>query len=267
MTKETAIREYFEKSIAITAPQGDHIFEFLVEAKDQPGVFERIVKVFAAHDVDVRSVSGAPEEGKQKFVTNLFVDFSAANCTAGDLLEELKRLPFVRKAYYADLKGRMFDRFLFPLQMLGGRRVLLMRVEPLVQIENRLVERFGSAGRTIMYEEGRSYAEVAFLQYREALPRASAEALLENIKDGLRVTGWGIFDFKRVPEGFEVTIVDPPHLINNQYVENHFFFGATAKILEELYGGGLRVISAHVIERKLVIQFQKVERKKKDSKT
>jgi len=138
-------------------------------------------------------------------------------------------------------------------------RVLLMRVGPLLNIEKHLVNKMGSAGAAIMYEEGKSYAGEAFKQYRSALPNASIEDLLENIKDGLRVTGWGIFRFKRVPDGFEVTIIDPPHLNNNEYKENRFFYGVTEKILEELYGDELTINSSDldIKNRRLVIQFKK----------
>ena len=143
MTRE---REYFEKSVVITTPAGDHIFGFLVEARDQVGVFEKIVEVFTKHDVYIRSVSAAPEEGEEKFMTNIFVDFSKANCTVDALLEELRRLSFVSKAYSADMKGRLFDRFLFPVKIMNEDRVLLMRVRPLLNIEKRLVDQMGSAG-------------------------------------------------------------------------------------------------------------------------
>jgi hypothetical protein len=256
MTKE---REYFEKSVAITTPAGDHIFEFLIELRDQVGVFEKIVEVFTKHDAYIRTVSAAPEEGEHKFVTNIFADFSKANCTADALLEELRRLSFVRKAYSADMRGRLFDRFLFPVKIMNEDRVLLMRVGPLLNIEKRLVDQMGSAGAAIMYEEGKSYAGEAFKQYKSALPNASIEDLLENIKDGLRVTGWGIFGFKRVPDGFEVTVMDPPHLDNYEHKENRFFFGVTEKILEELYGDELTINSSDldIKNRRLVIQFKK----------
>jgi len=256
MTKE---REYFEKSVAITTPAGDHIFEFLIEAKDQVGIFEKIVQVFTKHDVYIRTVSAAPEERKQKFTTNIFVDFSKANSTADDLLEELRRSPFVKKAYFEDMKERLFDRFLFPVKIMNEDRILLMRVGPLLSVEKHLVDQMGSAGAAIMYELGKSYSGEALKQYRSALPNASTEALLENIKDGLRVTGWGIFDFNRLPDGFEVTVIDPPNPNDNKYTENRFFYGATAKILEELYGDELLIASSNldIRNRRLVFRFKK----------
>lgn len=180
--------QYFGKEIAISVPKGDHIFEFLVEAEDQIGIFERIVEVFSCHQANIISVSASLEEDEQKFAINLFADFSKANCTVDNLLEELKRLRFVTKAYSADMRGKMFDRFLFPIRMMKGSRVLLMQVEPLLSIERHLVESLGSAGSAIMFEEGKSYAQEVFNQYVSAFSDASWEAFLENVKDGLRVT-------------------------------------------------------------------------------
>jgi hypothetical protein len=251
---------YFEKSLPITRPPGDHIFEFIIEATDRIGVFKMILDVFAKQRVDVRTISASPEDGEKKlFVTSLFADFSKARTSMDGLLEEIRELAIVRRAYAVDMKGRLFDRFLFPLRIMNSSRVLLLRVEPLLNVEKRLVQQMGSAGAAIMYEEGGFYAAEAFKEYRASLPDAETETLLENIKDGLRVTGWGIFTFKRTSEGFEVSVRDPPMLLDGDYKENHFFYGATAKILEILYGDALNLTESTMDSRnkRLVFRFRK----------
>jgi hypothetical protein len=257
-------REYFAKNIAITKPPGDHIFEFLIEGRDEIGALESILRAFSKHKINIRTISAGPGqqvEGKRGnlFVTSAFCDFSKADCTIELLLGELRNLPFVRNALSADMTGRLFDRFLFPMKIMGEHRVILFRVEPLLNIEKHLVERMGSGGAAMMFEEGRSYAEEVIAQYKKALPDLEAEALLDSIKDGLRATGWGIFSFRRASEGFEVTVTDPPLIEGSEYKENRFFYGVTARILESLYGGEL-VLSGSNLDlknRKLVFRLRR----------
>ncbi len=69
-----------------------------------------------------------------------------------------------------------------------------------------------------------------------------SEAFHENVKDGLRVTGWGIFDFNELSDGL-VVVIEPPHIDDKEYDENRFFFGVVAGVTEKLDGQELRLDS------------------------
>jgi hypothetical protein len=229
--------EYFTRYLSITKPRGDHIFEFLVYGIDKPGTFIRIVEVYSRHGIDIRSISASPDQGDESFfVSTAFCDMSKADCTTDTVVAELRSLSFVRKVLFADMKGRLFDRFLFPTMIMNKNRVILMRVEALLKIEKFLMDEIGSGGAGMMYNEGKIYGGEVVKQYQLALPNATVEVLVENILDGLRATGWGLFQFRKVEDGFEVTVNDAPILDASNYRENRFYYGAAAKILEELYG-------------------------------
>ena len=82
-----------------------------------------------------------------------------------------------------------------------------------MNVEKRLVEKMGSTGEWIMYDEGREYAAEAMTQYKKLFGNSSSnESILLNTSDGLRATGWGIFEFHRNEEGFFVTVRHPPRI-------------------------------------------------------
>ncbi len=170
-------------------------------------------------------------------MSTAFCDMSKADCTTDIIVSELRSLSFVRKVLFADMKGRLFDRFLFPTMIMNKNRVILMRVEALLKIEKFLMDEIGSGGAGMMFNEGKIYGGEVVKQYRLALPNSTTEVLVENILDGLRATGWGLFQFRKVEDGFEVTVNDAPILdADSNYRENRFYYGAGAKILEDLYG-------------------------------
>lgn len=234
-------RQYFPTNVPIIKPSGENVFEFLIEGRDEIGAFARVAGIFTGHRIDIRSISAGPVKNAKVnyavFEANIFCDVSKADCSIIQVTDELTKLPFITTVLSADMKNRLFDRFLFPTVLGDTIRVVLFRVTPLLQIERRMIERMGSAGEAIMFEEGKAYSNEAIKLYKEALPNAGPELLLENIKDGLRATGWGVFDIRRVPQGFEVSVFDPFILEESDYKENRFLYGVCAKILENLYGG------------------------------
>jgi hypothetical protein len=175
----------------LTKPKGDHIFEFLIYGRDEPGILVKIVDIFTKHKIDIRSISASPEqlEDRPYFVSNAFCDMSKADCTTESIVIELRKFSFVKRVLYADMKGRLFDRFLFPTLIMNKNRVILMRVEALLRMEKSLRDKMGSVGTVMMFDEGKVYGEEALKQYKLALPGATPEILVENIIDGLRATG------------------------------------------------------------------------------
>jgi hypothetical protein len=258
-------RNYFARYLSITKPKGDHIFEFLIYGIDEPGTFVKMLEIFTRHKIDIRSVTASPDQTDEDhfFVSNVFCDMSKSDCITDSIISELRKLPFVRKVLCADMKMRLFDRFLFPTLIMNNNRVILMRVEALLRMEKSLFEKMGSVGAAMMFDQGKIYGEDALKQYRLALPGASTEVLVENITDGLRATGWGLFRFRNMGDRFEVTVSDPPILEDCDYRENRFYYGATARMLEELYGMelGLEKSNLDLKNKKLTFQLKRIVKK------
>lgn len=247
--------EYFPKNFALTKPDGKKIFEFVVLIKDQAGAYSRLVETFTSHGIDIKSGFVGQHGSSSQFIANLFCEFARADCTVWIFEEELKRLPFVIRVRSADMAGRYFDKFFFPMTIMNNNRIILMRTEPLLRIEKSLVENLGSGGAALMFQEGRVYAEETLNQYKKIMPNLTADDLLENVKDGLRVTGWGIFDFRRTSDGYEVVVTDPPLIADSHYRENRFYYGVIARVLEMLYGGTLTVVTSHADTERRKLTF------------
>jgi hypothetical protein len=151
----------------------------------------------------------------------------------------------VQSAEVASTENSLFDKFLFPPTVWGRHRVLIMRMDPLFNIENNLTHELGTAGMAIMFREGEAYAAETLRQYRQVLGSVTQESLLENVKDGLRATGWGIFDFKTTKDGYDVAIQDAP-MIEAMKEPSRFLCGIVAGIVESVYAVNVKVVSSTV---------------------
>jgi hypothetical protein len=246
---------YYPKRVVIAKPQGKNIFEFVVQLDDKVGAYMELVSSISTHNADIRSGSLDRLDNSKDFLANFYCDMSKADCDAASLASFIRELHSVRKVDYADMSGKLIDRFLFPTTIFDGVRVLIMRVEPLLNIERELMKKFGSAGAAIMFDEGRAYATETMKQWRSVMPNASPQELLETVKDALRVFGWGIFEFTRIHDSFLVKVTDPPILKDADYVENRFYYGITSSILEYIYGIPLRLTKSSFDKKSDVLEF------------
>ena len=199
------------------------------------------------------------EENGTIVVGTFYCDMSKADQVAESLRKEIRGLGFVRSAECESSQLSVFDKFLFPVTVWGRNRVLIMRLDPLLNIEKRLGRELGSAGSAIMFREGESYATETWNQYKSALGEATLETHFENVIDGLRATGWGLFEFKTTKDGYEVTVQDPPTLGDSEE-PSRFLCGVIAGILESAHSMKVRVVESTVDRKsgKLTVRLSKV---------
>jgi predicted amino acid-binding ACT domain protein len=236
--------EHYTKFLSLSKPLGEDVFEFLLVTKDEVGVTSKITGEIARHNVDILSIDGANDSEIGRFVLTIFCDLAKADCTAQGLADDMRKFAFVTKIEYVDAKGRLFDTFHFPLRIMNKYRAVLMRADPLQRVEKDLEQVLGSAGASIMFEEGKSYARGTWAQFREALPDASSQDIVQNTVDGLRATGWGIFEFHMEQDAFQVSIRNPPLSKDRKTSESMFVRGLATGVTESVYGLKLEVQSA-----------------------
>ncbi len=233
-------RKYYPRNLAVASTPGENIFEFLVVWDHELPSLPRILEVFSKHKAKVILAHSQVEESTGKVVGTFFYDLSLADRDADGIRKEIKGLSFVRDVEVASTEHSLFDKFLFPITVWGRHRVLVMRLTPLLNIESRLKRELGSAGLAIMFREGEGYATETCNQYRQVLGTVSQESLLENISDGLRATGWGVFDFKTTKQGYDVTVDDAP-TIEGTTEPSRFLCGVIAGIVESVYAIKVKV--------------------------
>lgn len=236
---------YFTRNIGVASPPGENVHEFLVVWKHEFGALPRILEVFSTHKAKVLLTHSQLDEATNAVVGTYYCDLTQADTSVDALRKAIKGLSFVQDVESASAELSLFDKFLFPVTVWGRDRVIVMRLDPLLNIEKRLTQELGSAGGAIMFREGEGYASETMDQYRKALPEVSVETLLENVRDGLRATGWGLFEFKQSKDGYEVTVEDAPMLVGTSE-PSRFLCGIIVGILESAMSVKMKVVESRV---------------------
>jgi hypothetical protein len=234
---------YFPRNVGVSPPPGENVHEFLVVWSDELGALEKILQVFSAHKVKVIVTHSQPDEAAGTVIGTCYCEMPKGGQTVEALRKAIKALGFVRSVDSASAERSLFDKFFFPVTVWGRERVIIMRMDPLLNIEKRLAQELGSAGSAIMFREGEGYATETVGQYRKALGSASVDTLLDNVKDGLRATGWGLFEFKESKEGYDVTVRDAPRL-RDAVEPSRFLCGVIAGILESVFSVRMKVVES-----------------------
>ncbi len=193
-----------------TRPPGDEVYELLVSGKDSVGVLNKITSVISDCKVNFVSTHGQADESGETFINAFFCDFAGAKATTEELVGRLRKLPFVTEVLLEPMKGLMFERFMFPMSLMYADRALTLGARAFVEMEQRLVEIFGTAGETMSYEQGKAYAESTMESLDKYREKVGAKWDLPNIEGLFRAEGWGIATINEVPEGYEVSVKSPP---------------------------------------------------------
>lgn len=234
---------YFPRNLAVASTRGEDVYEYLVVWEHQLDSLPKMLEIFSKHKAKVILAHSQLDESTDTVVGTFFYDLAKADESAENLGKEIKELDFVRTVEVASTENSLFDKFLFPVTIWGRERVIVMRLDPLLNIEKRLVQELGSAGSAIMFREGEGYAAATIAQYRKALGSVTVESLLENVKDGLRATGWGLFDFKEAKDGYVVTVEEAAALTDSAE-PSRFLCGIIAGILETLLSMKMKIVES-----------------------
>lgn len=240
-----AKQRYFPRNLSMSSRHGDRVYEFLVVWKYELGSMARVTETFAEHHAKVLLTHSQLDEESDEVVATFYCDLVRADAPVEAVKRDIAGLPFVRGVEYVSTESSLFDKFLFPVTIWGRNRVLVMRLSPLLNIEKRLDQELGSAGGAIMFREGEAYATETLGQYRAALGPVRPEVLLENVKDGLRATGWGLFEFRQTREGYDVGIKET--VVPEGATEpSRFLCGIVAGIVESVHGVKVKVVDSRV---------------------
>jgi hypothetical protein len=243
------LSQLYPRMVGIS-PQGpksgdDRWHELLVAGEDEVGALAKLANVLALNGVNLAPSGGYYSVSPGAFVWTTFANFTRTRSTLEHVIKDLKRLEFVRRVEAVSMTGVAVDQFLFPVMITEKVRGLIMSLEPLLGVERRLLETFGSAGASLMFEMGRQYTIESLRQLREVLPGSAPEEFLALVVSWLRTTGWGIFEFdapRLEKEGAViVNIGEPPNAVVSGLPRSNFLNGATAGIIESVFGSVVRL--------------------------
>jgi hypothetical protein len=223
----------------------DRWHELLVTGEDGLGALAKLANVLALNGVNLSPCGGYYTVSPGTFVWTTFANFTRSRSTLQRVIKDLKRLEFVRRVEAVSMAGVAVDQFLFPVMITENVRGLIMSLEPLLRVESRLLETFGSAGASLMFEEGRQYAIESLRQLREVLPGSAPKEFLALVVSWLRTTGWGLFEFDALrleKEGaVTVKVGEPPNAVVSGLPRSNFLNGATAGVIESVFGRAVRL--------------------------
>jgi hypothetical protein len=236
---------YLPRNVGVSSPPGKNVHEFLVVWNHELGSLAKILQVLAAHKAIIISMHSQLDEATGTVLGTCYCDITGSDQPVEAMRKAIKELSFVRSVESASAEQSLFDKFLFPVTVWGRERVIIMRLDPLLNIERRLAHELGSAGSAIMFREGEAYSAETIGQYRKVLGNVSAETLLGNVKDGLRATGWGLFEFKESKDGYEVTVQEAPRF-SDTTEPSRFLCGIIAGILESVLSVRMKIVESTV---------------------
>lgn len=240
---------YYPRYIGLAPRQAKlatgRVFELLVTGRVVPEVASKLAGVMAEHHASLYPSGGYYVYEPGRFVWTTFADLGDSKTAIESVTAGLEGFDFVEQVECNVVGDVLFDRYLFPVLAGNGSRVVVFRLEPLLVVEQRLKEAFGTGGNSIMFEEGRNYALATLKEYEAMLPGYPPSEVLRNVVAGLRATGWGIFSFelsRLQREGTaSVTIVEPPIAVKPEVHESSFTNGLVAGIVEGVSGRKVRV--------------------------
>jgi hypothetical protein len=259
-------RQYYPRYIGLAPRQAKtasgRVYELLVTGRVVPGAAAKLAAVMAQHDAHLYPSGGYYSYEPGNFVWTTFADLSDSKSAVERVKTDLEAFDFVEIVESNRVGDLLFDQYLFPVLAGNDSRVIVFRLEPLLSVERRLQDTFGSGGASIMFEEGRSYALATLREYFAMLPGASPEVLLKNVAAGLRTTGWGLFSFEvarlLIDGTAEVTVVEPPIAVNPGQKESPFTNGIVAGIVEGIAGKRVKVRSSKYDPSKRVLTLSLV---------
>lgn len=202
--------DFLPRFLMSTRPPGEEVYEMVVSGVDSVGVLSKISGVVTEAGVNFVSAHGQVDEEKKRFVHAYFCEFAGGRTTPDKLVTLLKKLPFVSEVRLEPMRGVMFEKFMFPLSSMFAGRVLNLGARAFVEMEDRLVEIFGTAGETMAYEQGKAYAESTMEDLDGYRRQVGAEWDLPNIQGLFRAEGWGVAEVREAAEGYEVTVKSAP---------------------------------------------------------
>lgn len=235
-TANLSKKVHHNRNIALLRPPGNKIIEFLVACKNETGVLATISGIFANHSLNIEVAYGHAEREGNSYLLILYADFSVSSCTIDQVVKELKDQPAIHQVEVDTDMRRRFDNFLYPIVTVDEERAVIMGLNALTKLEQVLYEKIGSGGSAFLFQMGKDYSLENFKILRSSGFAQDEESQLRNLSDFLKASGWGIFEIRKLWNGFDVAIFEPHLLDGHTFVDTRFMYGMLAGSLQSIFG-------------------------------
>jgi predicted amino acid-binding ACT domain protein len=229
------MRKNYPRNIALLRPAGNKVIEFMIISKNEIGVLASISGVFARQNINIEVTYGHADRQGNAYLLILYADFSNSPCTVDQIVKDLKDLPVTHMVEVDIDQKRHFDDFLYPIVSVDGERAVIMGLNALIKLEQTMFEKIGSGGHAFLYQMGKDYSiENSKILKSSNFPQ-DRESQLKNLADSLKAAGWGIFDMRKIWNGFDIVISQPYLLDGHTFVDTRFIYGMLAGSLQSIF--------------------------------
>lgn len=234
--ESAADREYYPRRIALVAPQGESVFEFVITGDDRPGTIHAISGIFSKHYVNLTSLD-SDSIASGEFVLVIYADFRKADVTADQVHKEISELKFVNSSVFGKASSVLFERYLFPITAGGNNRAIILPALALVGYEKAVMERAGAKeGAEHLVATGRPVGLGLASTLRAYMPWTGSEKMVDAASDAMRALGWGLCSFDRSVEkgAVHVTVKNPVFAGISETSVSWLLVGVISGILEDM---------------------------------
>ena len=234
--------KYRPRVIGYVEPLGKQVFEFAVYGGDAPSSIARLTDLFLEHRARLLNHRLDWNDALSQFAAFYMVDMAGADCSSSKLAELLRSRPGVDEVRVISRAGSLFGYSTFPLILNGVSRGVILRVENWLQVEEDLIRWMGSAGESIMFREGETYGVSTCRRYTGLFASEDQSLLFQNIRDGGKALGWGIFDY-RISNDRVAALLEVKYPITNSEgeVTSRFFHGMLCGVMEVILNAKLNM--------------------------
>jgi hypothetical protein len=236
----------------------------MIICKNEIGALASISGIFAKQNLNIEITYGHADKQGNAYLLILYADFSNSSYSVDQTVKDLKDLPVIQMVEVDIDQRRHFDDFLYPIVGVDGDRTVIMGLNALIKIEQIMFEKIGSGGHAFLYQMGKDYSIENSKILKSSNFAQDQESQLKNLADSLKAAGWGIFDIRKIWNGFDVVISEPHLLDGHTFVDTRFIYGMLAGSLQSICGEEFFVLETRYDTRENSILL-KLRKKTKDN--
>jgi predicted hydrocarbon binding protein len=231
-------REFFENPLIMNLisqkrPDKDY-FELFFQVKNVRGVLANISDAIASSGMNILSGFHSAIKGIEGGWT-LFLEVPTST-SVEPLINKVRSISGVCDIKYNKLgKSEFFDCYFFPLTM-ADSRVVILTGEAFAKIKNQLLSILGTGGESILFLNGMDVGRTIYKSIPQEL--SSIEEKLSYTSDLLRITGWGVVEFRKIDIGKnvgEIRVENNAEVSDKYPLRCHFIRGIVTSILREAF--------------------------------
>jgi predicted amino acid-binding ACT domain protein len=223
------------RSLGISAPIGENVYEILVTTKSRPGILGNLSTFLGQNGVDILGAHVQVSDDRTIGHTLLYVELKSTKTNIDELLYALREKEFVIDAKAESRNEMFFENMMFPLTARGHYKVFAIGANEWASLLDSFHRAFGSAASVILHQEGFSVGKSMIRNISTRFPKSpDSQTLLANLIGLFKATGLGILSMVGGKEEIGVKIEQTPVPCRRDFIDN-FIVGIVTGAISEAY--------------------------------